>query len=121
MIPPTWLVGGVVALTLISGLGGFSTGYNVRSNKAKVEAAEMAEASRKLEDELRAQVAELSTKYEDASSSVVYAGTRTVNTIREIYRDVEVPAVCVPPADAVGLLNLQIERANTAASGKPSR
>ena len=41
------------------------------------------------------------------------------NTIREVYRDVEVPTDCAVPAAGVGVLEATRLRANAATSGEP--
>ena len=43
----------------------------------------------------------------------------TRNTIREVYRNVEVPADCAVPDSVIGVLNDARERANAVSTGKP--
>ena len=113
-MPPLWLYGGAGAL-----LAGALAGWTVRDWKADSDALK---AEEKAQTEYIAAVqalADQSLAYETLAQSLRTDERRDRETIREIYRNVQVPAECAVPADAVGLLNNAVTEANAAAAGKP--
>lgn len=116
MTAPLWLYGGAGAL-----LVGALAGWTVRDWKADSDEAEAKEQAftqyRALTDEL----ADQSLAYEALAQSLRLEERRDRETIREIYRNVEVPAECAAPAGAVSVLNNAVDRANAAATGQPVR
>lgn len=114
-MPPIWLYGGAGAL-----LAGALAGWTVRDWKADSDALK---AEKRAQTEYVAVVqalADQSLAYETLAQSIRTAERRDRETIREIYRNVQVPAACAVPADAVRLLNAATERANAAAAGELS-
>lgn len=112
---PLWAygVGGAVLLAV-----GFGGGWTVRDWKADSDAL----AAKKVADKVRE--AAVKAAY-DASAS--FEGERAIihvqaaearSTIREVYRNVEVPADCAVPAAGVRLLDRAISPAGTDA-GEP--
>lgn len=80
-----------------------------------------AEILAKYEREARKQADQLaaaSLRYEQLAQSIRANERTDRETIREVYRNVQVPANCAVPADAVGVLNNAVTRANAAASGQ---
>ena len=113
-MPPLWLYGGAGAL-----LAGALAGWTVRDWKADSDALK---AEEKAQTEYIAAVqalADQSLAYETLAQSLRTDERRDRETIREIYRNVQVPTECAVPADAVGLLNNAVTEANAAAAGKP--
>lgn len=119
MIGLPYIALGSAAAILVSGAIGYGLGYDARDDRAKVEAAKIQNAMIEKEREMGAELSALSGKYEELRQQREAVREKTVNTIREVYRNVEVPAVCEPPRDAQRLLDLEVQFANAAASGKP--
>lgn len=112
MINP-YLAGGVLLLGILGG-------WTVRDWKADSDALEALDRAREAEREALAAVGQPSAEFEKLLSNLRQSEIVTRNTIREIYRNVEVPANCAVPAAGVGLLEAARARANAAASGQPS-
>lgn len=113
MINPLVLYGSGAAL-----LVGLFAGWSVRDWKADADTLAAFVRADQLREEMQAKVDEASKGYENWRSD---AGERTIetrNTIREIYRNVEVPADCAVPASARGLLEERVLGANAAATGQ---
>lgn len=107
-----WLgIAGAVAAAL--------AGWTVRDWKADSDQLALERKADEIQ-ELRSQEAFESALRLEGIIGEIRADRRTnTNTIREIYRDVEVPAECAVPDSAVELLDNSIERANRAATGEP--
>lgn len=101
---------------LVGALGG----WTVRDWKADSDQLAAVERASKAEKAAIAAVYQPSTDYEQVLANLRPREIQTRNTIREVYRDVEVPTDCAVPAAAVGVLNDARLRANAAASGQPS-
>ena len=115
MMVPLWAYAGAGAL-----LVGAISGWTVRDWKAD---SELLEAENKAQAEYVAAVqmlADQSLAYEALAQSIRASERTDRETIREIFRDVEVPTVCAAPDGAVGVLNNAVNRANAAASGELS-
>jgi len=125
MIPLTWFIGGLAGIALVASAAGYMTGYSkgygARGVKCDAQITQIindAEAAkRKLQDDIN----DASIAYESLRSERSVQTQRTINTIREIYKDVEVAASCEPPAVAIGVLNSEVLSANAAATGKSVR
>lgn len=100
---------------LIGALGG----WTVRDWKADSDQLAAVERANKAEKAAIAAVHQPSSDYEKVLSDLRPREIETRNTIREVYRDVEVPADCAVPTAGYGLLNDARLRANAAASGEP--
>lgn len=111
---PVWGYIGAGALAL-----GFLGGWTARDWKAD---SDQLSAQNKAQEAYRAsaeRLAEQSGRY-DALVQTLRLGERSDRTtIREIYRNVEVPGECVVPEPVVSLLNNAVDRANAAATGQP--
>ena len=113
MIPPfVYGIGGAA-------IAGILLGWTVRDWKAD---SDQLSAQNKAQEAYRTsaeRLAEQSGRY-DALVQTLRLGERSDRTtIREIYRNVEVPGECVVPEPVVSLLNNAVDRANAAASGQP--
>jgi hypothetical protein len=112
-LPPSVYV--VIAAVAI----GFGTGWTVREWKAdsdQLEAVEAAIAQGKEQQELADYKA---GRYEDQRYDAHEQSVLRDTEIRTIYRDVEVPAECEPPAAALLVLDSAIDSARAQAAGEP--
>lgn len=114
MFNPVFLYAGAGAL-----LVGVITGWSVRDWKADADALKASEAAAKAQDAAVAAVSKSSTLFQDLAAGMRPLETKTRNTIREVYRNVEVPADCAVPDAGVRLLDAARLNANAAATGKP--
>lgn len=114
MIPPQILAigGGVLLVT------GFLGGWTVNGWKYEAAAKEAAEALIEAKDEKAAIVARHAGDFEAYRQEVDQRRTASVKTIREVYRDVPVPADCALRPDALGVLEDARQRANAATTGQ---
>ena len=104
------------AAALLLGLGG---GYKLRdliADAAQAKQLQVAQEQLKLAE---ARMAEKAEAYEAFRSDAMARRDRATNTVREIYRDVEVSNDCAPVPDALRVLDDSITHANASASGKP--
>ena len=101
---------------LVGALGG----WTIRDWKA--DSDQLAANNRLIaaKDAAVAAVNKPATDYEQVLSDLRPREIETRSTIREVYRDVEVPADCAVPPAGVGVLNDARVRANAAATGEPS-
>lgn len=111
---PLWAYGAAGAL-----VAGFLGGWTVRDWKADSDALAASEAAAKLHDKLEQVQADNAIRYEQFAAANRSAVAQDRSTIREIYRNVEVPADCAAPAAAVSLLDNARLSANAAATGEP--
>lgn len=98
---------------------GLAAGWSVRDWKADSDQLEQIERANKAEKAAIAAVFKPSEDLEQLLADLRPAQIETRNTIREVYRDVEVPTDCAVPAAGVGVLEAARQRANAAASGEP--
>lgn len=101
---------------LVGALGG----WTVRDWKADSDQLAAVERANKAEKAAIAAVYKPSSEYEKVLADLRPREIETRNTIREVYRNVEVPAACAVPAAGVGVLDDARQRANAAATGEPS-
>lgn len=99
-------------------LAGFLGGWTVRDWKADHDALAANNALIAAKDAANAAVLKPSTGLESILATLKPSAAETRNTIREVYRNVEVPADCAAPPAATGLLDAASARANVAAAGK---
>lgn len=97
---------------------GLALGWTVRDWKADSDALDAVKAGHKAQIELLDVVAEPSADLENTIANLRTTETETRNTIKEVYRNVEVPANCAVPADAVRVLVDAVRDANAAAAGE---
>lgn len=101
-------------------LAGALAGWTVRDWKADSDALE---AEKRAQTEYAAAVqalADQSLAYEALAQSTRNAERRDRETIREIYRNVQVPASCAVPPAGVSVLDNAVRDANAATRGQPS-
>jgi hypothetical protein len=111
---PLWAYAGAGAL-----LTGTLAGWTVRDWKADSEALEAEEKAFKQYTALTQALADQSLALEYTVQSLRASERTDRETIREIYRDVQVSADCAVPDAAVSLLDNAVRRANAAATGQP--
>lgn len=111
---PVWAYIGGGAL-----LAGALAGWTVRDWKADAALLKAQEKTQEREQELEAIFAERARFYEDQIADLSSRSYTNQNTIREIYRDVEIPTECAPPPDLRGVLDDAVKGANAAVSGEP--
>ena len=113
MIP---LAGYIGAGALLAGALG---GWTVRDWKADSDALK---AEKRAQTEYVAAVqmlADQSLAYEALAQSLRASERTDRETIREVFRNVEVPSSCAAPAAVGSLLSEAVARANRAAAGEP--
>jgi hypothetical protein len=115
VIPWTWTAGAVGAALLV----GAAAGWSLRADKCRADLAALREAAATQAAALRHELDTKSADYEALRAKANVTTERRTNTVREIYRHVTVPALCEPPADAVGVLDAAVSAANAAAAGEP--
>lgn len=112
----------MIDLRIIAGAAGLILaaygGWQVRSWRCESQIAEIQREAMEAEDALRAQMEAAAIDYEAFRAGNETAGTRTQTKIREVYRNVEVPADCAALPDAVVLLNRARETANNAVASE---
>lgn len=113
---PLWIYGaGGAGLLLAGALGG----WTVRDWKADSDALETEQKTFEQYTALTEALADQSLQYELIAQGIRASERTDRKTIREIYRNVQVPVECAVPAGAVSLLDNAVREANAAASGKP--
>ena len=114
MTPNPLVIYGGLALTVIA----FGAGWQVRDWRCDAARTAALEEAAKVEDKAEDAVAEDATAYEDTRAAIEQSAVTERVTIREIYRDIEVPADCAADPAAVGVLEGARDRANAAAAGE---
>lgn len=114
MINPLLLWGAGGALVV-----GLFAGWSVRDWKADADALAAVVRADQLRKEMQAKIDGASTGYEDWRGGAETTNIETRNTIREIYRNVEVPSDCAVPPAGVGVLQGRVASVNAAATGQP--
>ncbi len=114
MINSVALYAGVGALLL-----GTAAGWTVRDWKADADALRAVEAANAAQKAAIAAIEKPSERFESTIAQLKPLEIETRNTIREVYRNVEVPADCAVPAAGVRLLDDARVNANAAAAGEP--
>jgi len=102
-------------------LAGFASGWAVRDWKADADALAALQAAERLRVEMQNRADSKSDEYERLRAGLEPSRVEVRNNIREIYRNVEVPAECAADDAAVGLLDATRRNANASASGEPRR
>jgi len=104
------------AAALLLGLFG---GWSVRDWKADADQLKEVQKREDVREKMQDKIDARATEYEQTRADNMSARVETTNTIREVYRNVEVPAVCAAPDAVVGVLDRAVDRANSEAAGKP--
>lgn len=116
MILPLQAKAGLAAVLLIAAFG---SGWYVR---AKIADADMAKVRAELQEAVDAQRARedaAAASYEIERAGLSRQSTSSQSRVREIYRDIKVPADCAPSPDALRLLDNAIA-GEGGATGEPS-
>ena len=114
MTLPLWAYAGAGSL-----LAGALAGWTVRDWKADSDALEAEKRAQREYVAVVQSLADQSLAYEALAQSLRTSERRDRETIREIYREKPVPAVCAADPRAVSLLSEAVARANRAAAGEP--
>lgn len=115
MILPPWVYAAAGGGAL---LAGFLGGWTVRDWKADSDEAKAKEQAFTQYRALTETLADQSLAYEVLAQSLRAGERRDRETIREVYRNVEVSPSCAAPDAVVGVLNNAVERANAAKAGQ---
>jgi hypothetical protein len=107
MIPLPYVLGALVAVFVL----GCLNGYAIRDGSAKAAAVKAYKAQIAVQERLN----NVSTLYEAERERASRVNTERTNTVREIYRDVTVPAECALPDVSYGLLVDSVRDYNAAA------
>ena len=114
-IPP-WTYAVAAGVTFAAGFG---TAWQVQQWRWQAhEAKELRAQERAFQRQLEQQQQE-SVRYEAERDAARVASRDRQETIREIYRDREVPGACAAPDSVRSVLEDAVDGANAAASGKP--
>ena len=97
---------------------GLATGWSARDWKADSDQLALTEKAHKAEIDAIAATNLSSEQLETALAGLRPQAIETRNTIREVYRDVEVPAECAVPAAGRSVLEAARQRANAAAASE---
>lgn len=115
MIPGNFLaIGGAAAFA-----AGVLCGWNIRDWRADSDALAQANANANEHDRLQGRADDKADKLEAVLAEHRPAAAEAQTQIREIYRDVKVPADCAVPDAALGVLDEALRRAATEAAGQP--
>ena len=110
-------------LSAYIGLGALVTGalggWTVRDWKADSDALEAEQKAYTQYTALTEALADASLSYEVLAQGIRASERTDRETIREIYRNVEVPSQCAAPDGVVSLLDNAVRDANAAATGQP--
>jgi hypothetical protein len=107
MISWPYILGALVAVFVL----GCVNGYAIRDGSAKAAAVKAYKAQIAVRERLN----NVSTLYEAERERASRVATERTNTVREIYRDVAVPAECALPDVSYGLLIGAVRDYNAAA------
>ncbi len=100
-------------------LASFAAGWTARDWKSDADALAVAQRAEKVLQREQAKADSVAEKYERARAKIEPSRIEVRSNIREIYRNVEVPAECAAGDAVVSLLNATRRDANSAASGQP--
>jgi hypothetical protein len=100
-------------------LAGALAGWTVRDWKADSDALEAENKAHSQFVAMSEALADQSLQLEVVTQSIRAQERTDRETIREVYRNVQVPANCAVPAAGVSVLNNATDRANAASAGKP--
>lgn len=103
---------------IISFALGAASGWVVRGWKADSAQLAAERAAVKVRGKQDSAVAKQAERYEVVRTILAPVQTETRNTIREIYRDKEIPAVCTVPPAGTRMLDNAISFANAAVAGQ---
>jgi len=114
MIPLPLLAGGA-AIALAAG---FLGGWTVRDWKADAAQTKAFDVLLSTKDKMQGKVDAKADQFETLRQSIEPQRAEVRNTIREVYRDVPVPADCALRPDALRVLENARQRANASTAGQ---
>jgi len=97
---------------------GVAGGWTLRDWKADSDTLKAMEKREQVREDMQAKVDAKAKEFEDWRSRQEPARIETRNTIRETFRNVEVPAQCAAPDVIVSLLEARTAAANLAVAGQ---
>lgn len=101
-------------------LVGLFAGWTVRDWKADADTVAAYEKADKIRNAMQVKIDEAEARSADAQAVLESANYGAQSSIREIYREKQVPGDCALPSSAVGVLEDARRRANAASSGELS-
>lgn len=101
-------------------LFGAFAGWSVRDWKADADTLAAYARADKIRADMQSKIDNSSKTYEDWRYNADANTIETRNTVREIYRNVEVPSNCAAPDAIVSLLKERVAAVNATATGQPS-
>ena len=104
---------------IAAALASFAAGWTARDWQADADTLAAAQRAEKVLQREQAKADSMAEEYERARAKIEPSRIEVRNNIREIYRNVEVPAECAAGDAVVGLLDAARRDANSAASGQP--
>jgi hypothetical protein len=110
-----WVTAGLSAGLLIAG---FIGGWTVRDWKCDADNSAAIEKAAETFEENVNTFNEAAGKFEQTREQIDTVRVSSSNTIREVYKDVEVPADCDVPDAVGGMLDNAINTANAARTGE---
>lgn len=118
---PIWLIkhwqwAGMAACLLL----GFLGGWNVRDWKSDSDALKAVQKADKERERLTIKADAAAASYEAVRAKLGPIQHETRNTVREIYRDVQIPGGCAAPDAVRGLLQERVDSVNAVTSGEPT-
>lgn len=115
MIVPAWAyaAGGAVIAAV-----SFGSGWQVNEWRHKAAELKQVEAQAKADAKARDKVDATSATYEGERAAIHQQAAASRTIIREVYRDVKVPADCEPPAAVLRLLDDAIRQSGN--TGEPT-
>lgn len=115
IVSPRILTAGAIGALLVGSVAGWTV-RDWRADSEQLALVRQAEIDRQ---RMQRSVEDQAAAFELLRASSQAAAIEERNTIREIYRNVEVAADCAVPADAVSVLDQARRRANAATAGQP--
>lgn len=113
-IPAPWVIYVAIAMSL----GSAFAGWTVRGWQCDAGKLEAVSEARDTERDMADVIDDKAVTYETEREQTNVARETRTNTIREIYRDVPVPADCAPHPAALRVLQDGVAAANAATSGQ---
>ena len=111
---PTTIYAAGIALVV-----GFGAGWSVRDWKADADALKAMQKADEIRQEMQDRMDKQAIAFEKERNDIDSSRITTTNSIKEVYRDVKVPADCAVPEPAVRVLDNARRAANAYASGEP--
>lgn len=116
MIPAPWAAGGALLLSVAA----FGAGWQVNDWRHTAAELKAVKKQNKAEAEARAKVDARAVGYEADRAAIQQQASTNRTIIKEVYRNVEVPADCEPHADALRVLDNAIGQSGNSRQSAPA-